>query len=283
MSNLLRANLARLKKSRIFWLAMAVMLGFGLIACLGQYRDKVAGFTVTLDSVFSLPYIVSGVLLAVFCSLFIGTEYSDGTIRNKLIVGRSRSSIYLANFIVSAAAGLLMNLVYLAVACAVGIPLLGFFTAGLQEVLLFLLTGMLLTVAFAAIFTMLALLIQSKALSAIVCSIGILAAIFLASYLYSALGEPELTESYKVGADSSFSVTIYDKDQKPEMVPNPKYLTGIHRTAYQFLMDFLPSGQMVQLIDRKAPNLNLLPLYSVIVIVAANAGGILFFRRKDLK
>ena len=283
MSKLLFANFARLRKSKIFWFCTAVMLGLGIFVCLNQYRDKLSGFTVTLDSVFVLPYIMSGILLAVFCSLFIGSEYSDGTIRNKLVVGHNRSAIYLANFVVSAVAGLSMNLIYLAVGFILGIPLLGFFTADLQLVLIWMLVGALITIAFAAIYTMLTMLNQNKALSAIICSIGILAAIVLASYLYSAINEQEFIESYQLEVGSSVSVTVYGTDLKTEMIPNPKYLTGNRRALVQFLMDFLPSGQMVQMVDMNMPNLSLLPLYSSIIIITANIGGVFFFRRKDMK
>lgn len=283
MNKLLRANFTRMKKSRVFWLGMAAMMVFGVVVCLSQYNNKMNGALVTFDSVFSLAYIMSGILLAVFCSLFIGTEYSDGAMRNKLVVGRSRSSIYLANFVVSAVAGLLMNLIYLAVTCSLGIPMFGFFTADLPKVLILLLAGMLLTVAFAAIFSMLVMLNQSKALSAIVCSIGILAAIFLASFLYSALNEPEFINVYYAESGFSYVITVDGVNLKTETAPNPRYLTGFHREAFQFLMDFLPSGQMVQMVDMNIPNINLLPIYSMIIIVAANAGGALFFRRKDLK
>lgn len=283
MSKLLFSNFARLKKSKIFWFCIVAMLGLSIFDCLLQYRDKVSGFTVTLDSIFVLPYIMSGILLAVFCSLFIGSEYSDGTIRNKLVVGRNRSSIYLANFVVSAVAGLAMNLIYLVVACILGIPLLGFFTADLQMVLVLMLVGMLITIAFAAIFTMLTMLNQNKALSAIICSIGILAAIFVASFLYSAITEPEFIESNQLEVGSSFSVSVDGLDQIAEKVPNPRYLTGNSRALVQFLVDFPPSGQMIQMVDMNMPNLSLLPFYSMIIIITANIGGVFFFRRKDLK
>ena len=32
-----------------------------------------------------------GIVMAVFCSLFIGTEYSEGTIRNKIIIGQKEA------------------------------------------------------------------------------------------------------------------------------------------------------------------------------------------------
>ena len=286
MNKLLNANFARLKKNKVFWLGIVVMVAFGLIACLVQYNNKTQ-YTVTLDSVFAYPYIMSGILLSIFCSLFIGTEYSDGTIRNKIIVGHSRSTIFLANFVVSATVGIAMNLAYLVASCALGIPLLGFPTDSLQTIVPILLAGMLSTVAFAAIYTMISMLNQSKALSTIICSIGILAAIFMSSFLYSKITEPEFIHAYQK-QDASFEMTTTVDDSKIEtdeddMVLNPSYLSGSRRAFYQFLIDFLPSGQMLQISDFNVPNLVWLPLYSLFIILVINLSGVFFFRRMDLK
>ena len=40
-------------------------------------------------------------ILAAGISLIVGAEYSDGTIRNKLIIGKTKAQIYFANLIAS--------------------------------------------------------------------------------------------------------------------------------------------------------------------------------------
>ena len=57
--------------------------------------------------------LMSGVVLSAFCSLFVGAEYSDGTIRNKIAVGHSRAAVYLANLVTCSAAGVLICLGYI--------------------------------------------------------------------------------------------------------------------------------------------------------------------------
>lgn len=61
-----------------------------------------------------------GLVSAIFTSLFIGSEYSDGTIRNKLVVGHSRMRIYLANLIVCSIASILISLAYTAGVFVIG-------------------------------------------------------------------------------------------------------------------------------------------------------------------
>ena len=52
-----------------------------------------------LDAIFFVYAMLIGLVLSVFLPLFFGSEYSDGTIRNKLAAGHPRLSVYLANLI----------------------------------------------------------------------------------------------------------------------------------------------------------------------------------------
>lgn len=62
---------------------------------------------------------------AVVVGLFVGTEYSDGTIRNKLSAGHARRDIYLSKLIVCAAADVVIYVVYILVVLGLGQILLG--------------------------------------------------------------------------------------------------------------------------------------------------------------
>jgi len=72
MSKLLSANFMRLKKSKSFWIGMAVMLAAGIIAPIGRYMDmRNVGFCTSIEiGLFGCIQVV-GVILAVFCSLSI--------------------------------------------------------------------------------------------------------------------------------------------------------------------------------------------------------------------
>ncbi|SHH86537.1 hypothetical protein SAMN02745823_01258 [Sporobacter termitidis DSM 10068] len=282
MSKLLRANFARLIKSKSLWLCVAAMLLFNIVYSLSEYRNSTLyqyEYNTSSDTVFFLPYIVVGILVAIFCSLYIGKEYSDGTIRNKMVVGHSRNSIYFVNFATCAAAGLLMNLAYLIAACALGIPLLGPLETDIQTAILWLLAGLLLTIACAAIFSLLSMLNQNKALVAVISIVIAFTAIFLFAYLNGRMNEPEFMQG--------LSMTVNDAGQQVvqagERVPNPHYLNDSQRKMYQFIMDFLPTTQAGQLASRNVPHAGLMLLYSGIIIVVTNAAGMFIFRRKDLK
>ena len=76
MSKLLSANLMRLKKDKVFWIAFGFMFAAGIIFPVMIYRDMVrTGIINTIDNVFFHYAMFIGILMAVFCSFFVGTEY----------------------------------------------------------------------------------------------------------------------------------------------------------------------------------------------------------------
>lgn len=277
MINLLCANFARLKKDKIFVLGIASMFVIGLQITINQYQDsfKYTDVKTSLDHIFFGYTLLIGAFCAVFCSLFIGTEYSDNTIRNKLAVGHTRSAIYLSNLIVSTTAGLLMCLAFIATVSAIGIPLLGWFQADLKTILLYLLDSAMLTIAFTSIFTLISMSSQSKAITAVICILGCFLLFFLATYINARLTAPEFYNGY-IFTDSAGNMTS-------ESMANPNYLRGTARDIYTFFYDFLPTGQAIQLSNMSAIHLWQMPLYSLLIIITATMAGILYFRKKDLK
>lgn len=121
MFKLLSANLSRLKKEKVFWAVILFMFGLGLFFVLSSYNETFRyNSSISLDKKLFEYSLVIGCCTAVFCSIFTGTEYSNGTIRNKLIVGHTRSAVYLANWIISAAAAIVMMLAFLIPYCLTG-------------------------------------------------------------------------------------------------------------------------------------------------------------------
>ena len=55
------------------------------------------------------------------------------------------------------------------------------------------------------------------------------------------------------------------------------------RKIYQTLLDINPAGQMFQLAGRTAPNLKVLPIYSLGILVIFTGVGLVLFKKKDLK
>lgn len=276
MSKLLSANFLRLKHSKLLWAGMILMFGFGALLVLSQYNMYVRyGYDVRLDSVLLGYSILIGFLTAVFTSLFVGTDYSDGTIRNKLIVGHTRIAIYLANLVTMGAAALLFCLSCLTSTLAFGLPLLGTPVTGLQTLCLMLFGSLLLAVAFAAIFTMVSMVCSNKAAVAIICLVLLMLLMIFSSWIVAMLAEPEFYENYALTGDGEIEVI--------ENVRNSRYPTGVWRDVLEFLNDFLPTGQSMQYSQMQVAHPWLLVLWSFLIALGTTLAGVLVFRRKDIQ
>lgn len=276
MNKLLAANFSRLKKDKVFWICMIFMAGLGIFLRVISYMSmKRTGYIVPLDRNFFFHSTFIPIISSAFCSLFVGTEYSDGTIRNKIIVGHTRISIYLSNLIVCAAANFLFCTIYLAASLAVGIPLLGFFQTDVKFIFVLALDIFVMSLAFSAIFTLISMLCQNRAITAVICIFSAFIFLFIGSYIYSKLLEPEMYEPY--------SYTVNGEITAGDTEPNPNYIGGTQRKIYEFLYDFLPGGQAIQLADMTTVHLWQLPLYSFIFTILCTGFGLVFFRKKDLK
>ena len=142
MTALLSAMGFRLRRSKSFWCLMAFEGIVGLVIPILNYRNNLKfQQEIPLDSN-SFAFVTFMVVLsAVLASLFLGTEHSDGTIRNKIIVGNRRHEIYLANLGATYLGSLFLCACFLVPYLAVGIPLLGFYQTGIGVILLNLLTA----------------------------------------------------------------------------------------------------------------------------------------------
>lgn len=278
MSNLLRSNFFRLWRSKSFWACMVFQTGTGIyvpVSCYMYCIQNPSPSSQHLDAelLSFIPFVC--ILSALFCALFIGSEYSDGTIRNQLVVGHRRWEIYLSHLITCTAGCLLMCVAYLLPCLAVGISLFGPPATDLSTVLAYVGTSLVLTVALTSLYTMLVMLIQNRAVSAVVALVLSFGLLLSGSYLYSYLNYPPF-----------YTQVTYDPvtgEMVEEEVEYPFYLKGTKREVYQLLCDVNPGGQVMQCVAWDAPHLPRLPLSSAAVTVVTTGVGLWLFRRKDLK
>ncbi|MBO5072958.1 MAG: ABC transporter permease subunit [Eubacterium sp.] len=276
MSRLLTVHFSRMWKNKLFWGEMLFMFVLGIFCVITVYRARLEGSQMGLDATLQGYPMMIGFLSALFCGVFGGTEYSDGTIRNKLIAGHTRWSDYLSSLIVHSAQILLCLFSFLLADLALGLPLLGGFV--IDERILLMLAGSIVTMlAFSAIFTLISMLCQNKTTGVCICLILFCVMFFMAMDIAQRLEEPEYYEGYTYMTDAG--VTEHEDAQ-----PNPNYLTGTKREAYEFLQDFLPCNQMYQYTMMHSEiDTRRLMLYSLSIIIVVTAAGIFVFRKKDVK
>ena len=110
MGDLLASGFHKLLKSQVFQGSLIFCLEFPVFEYfIMRYMENIN----SMDYFLNLDFVLFGIISAVFISIFIGTEYSDGTIRNKLIAGHSRTAIYISNLLICIVAEFFMQMAYL--------------------------------------------------------------------------------------------------------------------------------------------------------------------------
>lgn len=276
MNKLLRANYSRLWKNKLFWLCMGAMLVYSILYMLNGCRQAttdMSEYQYSLDQYFFHFAVLIGFFCTLFSSMFFGTEYSDKTIRNKMIVGHTREDIYMSSLIITFTATLLIMSTWL-VGALIAVPTLGFWKMGILHLLEYLLIAVMFVLAFSAICTVVNLLSSNKATTVVISILLFLGLAIIANMLDNALSEPEMT--------SGIQLTVNGLEMA-EPTPNPKYVTGLTRKVYDFLVDFLPTGQGLRmwLLEIRSPIRMLVS--SVLITILTTVGGILAFKRKNIK
>ena len=259
MRKLLFAEIYRCRHTRLFWLALlaSVLAGvfFGVISMGGFFED-----------VFAMPLFV---VLAAYISLNMGSEYTDNTIRNKIISGTTKTTIMLSKLVFGVGIGVLFCAAFL-VPCAIILSMIGVLSKIPASVLFVTLIGfILLSVVWALLFTVISMLVSARGLGGIMNFVMIIAVMLLAYELESILRQPEFisstefsqvqmtpeevkqiqegtyTESYSLATDENGQVTYYKSIfTNTEQKPNPKYVKQPFRGILTHLDSMLPNGQV---------------------------------------
>ncbi len=291
MTNLIRADFKRMFKSKALYIGMIFMAGFAAYTVYNsipifQYFENLKNdfpnfgddYSWHIDNVFFgyAPIIV--IIPSIFTALFVGTDYSGGTIRNKVVAGYKRYQIYLSNLIVCLTANIFWNASYLTVGLAYGLPSLGgSFNCGIQTALMYMLVILFVGFSAAAIIVLISMLITNRTYSAIASVLMIIAMITVGSEARYALNEPE------------FLVTsVFVDDNGVEHVknePNPNYPGGIKRVFYNVLANWTPGGQAALIGEGVSEDFSCgeAMVADAVVILLTCGAGIMIFRKKDLK
>ena len=274
MRKLLSANFMRLRKEKVFWILFCFMCGLGIVIPITIKTDEIrTGMVASINNAFGPCAMFIDIVMAVFCSFFVGQEYSDGTIRNKIISGKKRTDIYLANFFTCSIVSVMMCCAFFLICLCVGIALLGGFSVDIKIALQLFLTVIFLSFAFSAIYNLTAMSSSNKAVTAVICILLAFLFIFIGMQLNQMLSQPETVSGMMVEEGGM----VYEE------FPNPNYLNAEAHKVVQFAYDFIPGGQIAQCVEMDAVNLPLLPVYSSIIALAATGIGLLIFKKKDLK
>ena len=179
MSRLLKADLYRVVKSRLSLIALILALAFPvLIVFMYVGMQAISGFDAELgiESLFNANTLIGsvyslsnniGLVIPTFAGILVCSDFSNGTLRNKVVAGNRRSAIYLSHLIVSILFSTVVITIYAAVTTGLTLLFFPFRTEGFdnlgREILFFVVNGTMAFVFMATFTTMLAMVTRSTA------------------------------------------------------------------------------------------------------------------------
>lgn len=272
MHKLLSADFARLWKEKIFWLAFGFMTIGPVCSSWMDFHGNGEAYTEAM--MFGmLP--MMGFVLAFFISMRLGTEFDDHTVRNKIIVGYSRTQVYSSEYVTCMGASLILLTAMLLSSGVSGFFFCRDFLLEWQKAAFLIICCILMASVFSAMMVGICMNVHSKAISLAAALVFVFAISLLASFCINALDEPQMTYEYVI-------VSV-DGTQFGDLVENTAYIDGIQRTIYEWIADTLPMGQVIQLSNLEYERASRWPALSVIMLIVATIAGYLPFRKRDIR
>lgn len=287
MLNVINAGVSRILQNRVFRTVFIIMVLYGMHASYlywdgNRHSGRLDSNVPLFGFMLILPFAA-----AILISLFLGQEYSDGTLRRKLVIGKTKTEVYLG-LALSAAVGILICcLGYLAANLAVSALLIGLPKTAIELTLLFGLLSLLNTLANTAMFSAISLLIKSRAVSAVVCLMIAFVTLLLGIDAFGTLTQPKLYEVDINDAEwyaEAYNVEVRGQaDRDTMLVDNPWYPDEDEVKSAKLTIYLLPGAQSFVLAHQLGVDPFVCGACSVLIIVLSTAVGVIIFARKDIK
>lgn len=288
MYKLLNASFYRLRKNKIFLGLVILTIIIAVFMLVSEYLNNIKyssvfGISSNTTDILLMKFInIIGFFIAIFTSLFVGAEYSDGTIRNKIVAGHSRKNIYLSNLIVSILVGIFLELIYLIIVSIVSIPIFGLVQMSFLQLAVILLDIIMIIIVYSSIFNFIALICSNITISTVSSLLLILIMFVIDMFLSPTANSTEYIQK-NIVMDEQGNVTY-------EVVKNEDYPGKLVQTICKTISNFNPvsqaieiSGNKIEMNEEDFNNLKRYPLYSLGLIIIITAIGIYLFNIKELK
>ena len=275
MRKLITASFSRLWKEKLFWLVFAFM-SIGSVCFNRLNYNEINNPQIYLEDVLFCMLPVSSFVFALFISMRLGTEFEEHTIRNKLIVGYSRTQVYFSEYLTCMATSVILLAVMLLCSGLFGLFLSLEFLSDWTDIAFLVFGCVLMALVFSAMFVGISMNVGSKAASLVASIVFLFAILLLASFCINALEEPLM-------AYTNVIISVEDGVQFGDLVENPAYVDGTQRMIYELIADILPTGQAIQMNNLEFERSARWPAFSLIMLIIATVAGYIPFRKRDIR
>ena len=185
MKTLLKMNLRRWFQHPVFWAFWIFTLFFGIFLGLGAPTNNYIAFDPTFTLVPTILYMHAMMLTAMICM-----QHKNGTLRNKVIAGKRKGQIFLAELLAALAAAAAVWFALLAPVIGIAYPVIRNLPANrLAAACISLLASYLIT---AALSTLFGLVIRRQIPALLLCLLTMFVLVAAAQAIPNALKIPEL-------------------------------------------------------------------------------------------
>ena len=276
MSKLVSANFSRLFRNKFFWICLALVIGVAVFFAVDfrtSYRWSPDLFRhQTGEACVKYAPALAGIV-ALFVSLFVGEEYSNKTIRNKLSSGYSKGKVYAANWLVCTVVGSLFYWLFFLVVALPIAPWKGLVKENGNIVASILRSAevnffAVLSVVSIAVF--ISMLMKNRIMGVVVTVVCMLLLFLVAEFMMEGIRQEFIWKSV---------------EGRMMQLRNPEYTGGVRDITLQTIMNVQPFGQMIQVARGFAEDIRefMLPVYSCLVTAIFGLGGMYLFGKKDLE
>ncbi len=329
MINLLSAQFSKLFKNKLFYAAVIIFtaIGFASSVLFIRYIPDLAHMaeeaiaegdtehlwntyetSIMFDITSRMDFHILVFAPAVFISMFIGREFDNNTIRNKVIIGSSRPLIYLSNLIVCFVSQIIMQLAY---CLALFLPSfiiylkyrsvinMKFFEISFKDFLITQIIGIGIMLVCSSLYLLITMTAGSKT-HAVISSIIVIFAMFLVSNKINTMLYVPDEEDYNYYIPTYTETTdTPDESQIPYYDPyfgygsytdyvesyRGKNLKAGKRFLYETIDDTLPTSQVLYMMnsDTTPPRTGKFIVCDLLLSAALSAVGIVIFNRKELR
>lgn len=276
MRKLFRANCYHLFRDKIFWIEMLGSALFFVYVLFANYSAQIQSSAnrLYLDDLFFNMYQILIIILAASISLITGTEYSDGTIRNKLAVGYTREEVYLSTLLMHMMCGCFLVAIHGIVTYSIGYFLFSKLHITFAQLIIALVCVTLNVWVFTTLFTAITMNCSNKSIAAVSSLLFALAIITAANSIHIILLEPKTTLD---GVTITANGVQYGNE-----IPNPAYVSGLKRKIFEFFHNF-PEGQMMRITTSELTHWKQWIVFSASLFIGITSAGFWLFRKKDIK
>ncbi|MCR5601110.1 MAG: hypothetical protein K6G33_10275 [Ruminococcus sp.] len=286
MTDLLSAEMRKCFTGLLFWLisifVVVMSFSFNAICFISTKKDKKEVYN---DSILYVGLIILPIIAAIFVAIFIGTEFSEGTIRSKIVAGHTKYEIYICELIVCEAVMILIQYVFFFCIYAFSFLFFGAFHHSFSLMMKLQLLGLLGTVEMTAVIFMISMLVMNKAVSISSCMILAVCLFVVGVIIYNKIEEHY---SELIVLDDGFIT----ETQRSTLIAH-SYVYGVDTEGlnggkllrYEFFYDYLPQCQASRYIyERSVPyHWQSFAVYDVLTTIVSTFIGAFCFRRSKLK